>query len=247
MMTFEDLYKMLSKGKTAKEIRCELFSSVSSDINRTYFRHDSEMDFQTMSDVLKQNGYDLEILPHMTFSFPNTNNYWRIKLNNTTISIDATQMESGRVCTQIRYFQELGSQSYPIGTNDPQKFMDSIREADERYPEVLRVWESFKKEIRKFHKIKEMSESSIDAIVKEKLRGTGFEYNLTLEPTYVLLKVKMERGRCFEIKLPHNGFSDILTEDFVEEINKVATLLNGIKYTCKIQRCGNNINWFKSE
>lgn len=115
------------------------------------------------------------------------------------------------------------------------------------YPEILRTWESFEKEIIKFQKIKEISENSIEAIVREKLRGTGIEYNLTLEPTDVLLKVKMKRGRYFEIKLPHNGFSDILTEDFVDGINKVATLLNGIKYSCKIQNYGNNIEWFKSE
>ena len=71
---------------------------------------------------------------------------------------------------------------------------------------------------------------------------------VTLSTDSLIVTIYLADGCInFEIKLPHNGFSDILTGDFVEEINKVATLLNGIKYTCKIQRYGNNINWFKSE
>lgn len=238
MMTIEDLNKMLSKGKTESEIRQELFSSASKDIWNSC-RGGGEMNFKKMSDILKQNGYDLNQLPSETYW--NGSRYWYIKLNSTTITI-----RKGNGAT-IRYFEDYGADSWYIRYLNPERIMYSIREADERYPEILRVWESFEKEIRKFQKIREISESSIDTILREKLRGTGVEYNLTLEPTDVLLKVKMKRGRYFEVKLPHNGFSDILIDDFVEEINKVATLLNGIKYTCRIQRYGNNINWYKSE
>lgn len=238
MMTFEDLYKMLSKGKTESDIRYELIKSASRDIWEAY-SGDGKLNFKMMSAILKQNGYDLDQLPFETYW--NGSRYWYIKLNSTTITI-----RKGNGAT-IRYFQDCGADNWYIRYLNPEKFMDSIREADERYPEILRTWEAFEKEIRKFQRIRELSENSIEAIVKEKFRGTGIEYTLTLNPTDVLLKVKMKRGRYFEIKLPHNGFSDILSEDFVEEINKVATLLNGIKYTCRIQRYGNNINWFKSD
>lgn len=231
---------MLSKGKTESDIRYELIRSASRDIWEAY-SGDGRLNFKMMSAILKQNGYDLEQLPYRTYR--DTEKIWYLKLSNTTITI----MKGKGYGTSIKYFDESGAHYGDIKYLDPEKFMDSIREADEKYPEILRTWESFEKETRKFQKIREISENSIDAIVKEKLRGTGIEYNLTLNPTDVLLKIKMKRGRYFEIKLPHNGFSDILTGDFVEEINKVATLLNGIKYTCKIQRYGNNINWFKSE
>ena len=240
MITIDDLYRMLSKGKTESDIRYELIQSASRDIWEAY-SGEGKLNFRMMSAILKQNGYDLEQLPNRTFW--DRGKIWYIKLSNTTITI----MKGKGYGTSIKYFDESGAHSWDIRYLEPEKFMDSIREADEKYPEIISTWESFEKEIRKFQKIREISENSIDAIVREKLRGTGIKYNLTLEPTDVLLKVKMKRGRYFEIKLPHNGFSDILTGDFVEEINKVATLLNGIKYTCKIQRYGNNINWFKSE
>ena len=241
MMTFEDLYKMLSKGESSENIRAELFYSVSNDIREVYLGGEN-LDFKLMSKILKDNGFDLEQLPYE--SNWRGYKYWDIKLNNTTITVGGSEKGRG---PSIRYFEDVGAHNWYVSFLDPEKFMDSIREADERYPEILRVWESFEKEIRKFQKIRELSENSIDTIVREKLRGTGIQYNLTMNPTHVLLKVKMKRGRYFEVKLPHNGFSDILTDDFVEGVNKVATLLNSIKYTCKIQRYGNNINWFKSE
>lgn len=240
MMTIEDLYKMLSKGKTESDIRYELILSASRDIWEAY-SGEGKLNFKMMSAILKQNGYDLEQLPNRTYR--DTEKIWYLKLSNTSITI----MKGKGYGTSIRFFDESGAHYWDIKYLDPEKFMDSIREADEKYPEILRTWESFEKEIIKFQKIKEISESSIEAIVREKLRGTGIHYNLTLKPTYVMLKIKMKRGRFFEIKLPHNGFSDILTEDFVDGINKVAALLNGIKYSCKIQNYGNNIEWFNSE
>ena len=165
MMTFEDLYWMLSKGRTPAEIKEKLFSSASDDIGRSFYSR-CGMSFGNMSDVLMQNGYDF-------------------------------------VDSMILYFPDT-TREVPLSQIDCNKFIESIRQADEMHPEILQVWESFEKEIRKFQKIREISENSIDAIVRERLRSTGIEYNLTLEPTDALLKVKMKRGRYFEIRLPLN-------------------------------------------
>lgn len=243
MMTFEDLYWMLSKDKTPAEIKEKLFSSASDDICRSFRSKIFDMTFGAMSDILMQNGYDLKQLPCSSYY---QHYCWKIKLKNTTIRIMARKSGSNYVDVQIYYFLETSS-SVPQSQINCDKFIESIRQADEMYPEILRVWESFEKEMNKFRKIREMSENSIETLVKERLRSTGIEYNLTLEPTYVLLKVKMNRGRYFEIKLPHNGFSDILTEEFVDVVNKVASFWDNIKYTCKIQEYENYINWFKSE
>ena len=107
------------------------------------------------------------------------------------------------VDSMILYFPDT-TREVPLSQIDCNKFIESIRQVDEMHPEILQVWESFEKEIRKFQKIREISENSIDAIVRERLRSTGIEYNLTLEPTDALLKVKMKRGRYFEIRLPLN-------------------------------------------
>lgn len=66
MMTFEDLYKMLSKGKTESDIRYELIQSASRDIWEAY-SGEGKLNFKMMSAILKQNGYDLEQLPNRSF------------------------------------------------------------------------------------------------------------------------------------------------------------------------------------
>lgn len=239
MMTFDDLYKMLSTGRSIIGIRQQFFDNANRDIRELCLG--SGMDFNSLVEVLKENGYDLNNYESQEFR---GGTLWKIKLSNTTITVFKDQRKGKE---SINFYDDDCSSLWYISFFDKSKIMDAIREADARCLEVFRVWATFEKEINKFEKVREISENAIVSLVKEKLRGTGIEYNLTLEPTDVLLKVKMKRGRYFEIKLPHNGFFDILTEDFVDGVNKVATLLNGIKYTCRIQRYGQNINWFKSE
>lgn len=238
MMTIEELKSMLSKGKGTDEIRKQFFNQATEDIRELCLG--SGMDFDSLGEVLKENGYDLKDYEPQKYW---NGMFWKVKLSNTTITLYRRYRGRGL----MKFYDDEESSAWYISFFDKSKIMDAIREADARCPEVFRVWATFEKEIKKFEKVREISENAIESLVKEKLKGTGIEYNLKLEPTDVFLKIKMKRGRFLEIKLPHKGFSDILSDGFIKDINSVAQALNSIRYTCRIQRYGNNINWFKSE
>jgi len=237
MITLEDVKKLLVQGKEHAEIRRLFFRSIDDDLHSSF--SGSGLNMPGLTTRLKDIGINLNQLPYKNDVMGKP--WWTVKLKNTTITI------SQILHPTIRLFPDNGAYDWYLKYINPEKIIDAIKEADMNYPRYLQIWADYEKEITKFSKVRVLSEVAIENVVKEKLRGTGIEYNLVFEPTDVLLKIKMRRSRYFEVKLPHKDFSDILTDTLIDDIRKVSSLLNGMRYTCKIQRFGPTIKWLRSE
>ena len=238
-MTKEDVKRKLANGRSMEEIRGEYFREAS---ERLFEICDGGSNMKAHDAIAILNKAGIDIDPSSGTEY--WNGYrWEHKLKITTITITSgTRGGNGAI-----YLDSYCSRGRYLWAIDPDKLATAVKEADARYPQMLKEWAELEKECIKFQKVKGLSEEAITAIVKEKLMGTGLEYNLTMNPTNVLLRIKMKRARYFEIRLPHDKFSDILTDTLLEDIRNVAGLLNGIKYECKIARYGNDQTWHKSE
>ena len=239
IMTKEDVKRKLANGKSTKEIRRDYFREAS---DRLFEICDgsSNMKAHDAIAILREAGIDID---------PSSGKEcwrgyeWKYKMTNITLTIRGGD-RGGKA--SICIIPDCGYSRY-LWSVDSDKLAAAVKEADAQYPQILREWAELEKECIKFQKIKDLSEEAITAIEKEKLMETGLEYNLTMNPTYVLLRIKMRRARYFEIRLPHDRISDILTDALLEDIRNVAGLLGGIKYECRIARYGNDQTWHKSE
>ena len=238
IMTKEDVKRKLANGKSTEEIRGDYFWEASIRLFEICNGSFSMKAHDAIA-VLKEAGIDIDPSSGQECQ---CGYEWKHKMTNITLIIRG----GGRwIDASICIVPDSGFRRLLFV--DPAKLAAAVKEADARYPQILREWAELEKECIKFQKIKDLSEEAITVIVKEKLMGTGLEYNLTMNTTYVLLRIKMRRARYFEIRLPHDKFSDILTDALLEDIRNVAGLLNGIKYECRITRYGNDQTWHKSE
>lgn len=233
-----DLHNKLKNGWSIQQVRNSFFTHKQREI--VHYSSVESLSFQVAKLKLKEIGLDLKKEDEQE-SFAGYK-YWKFPLDHTTITINTSWNHKG---IYIKYFQETSDLLYI--TADIKELTSILKKADESYPEFLREWAEIEKECNKYLKVKELSENAIVALVQEKLKGTGLEYNLTLENAFVLLKVRMKRGRFFELRIHHDKFQELLTDSLVEEIKTISETCDGISCDFRVGRYGNNVTWYKSE
>ena len=238
-MTDKELQKRLESGETLNEIRRAYIREVDGR------RHDGLTGGTTclamLKNALKRKGIDLDTHQCMQGLF---GPYWIIKLKNIVIKI---YVRGSRLRLTYHHNENDCAGDYDIQGKNPISVVNSILEADAQYPDLLARLKDIEREYNKFQKVRNISEQSISMLVRDKFGGSGLRYNLTLQPTRVLLRVKLRRGRFFEVTLPHDKFSDILTDNLVCEIRQVAESVDRLGYEIRVARHGSREKWVESE
>lgn len=242
-MTNEELQKKLEKGVTLEEIRAQYIREV--NVKRYNHLARGTMNLASLKASLKRIEIDLDTLPSEEGYYGPS---WTVKLKNTEIRI-SDRSTKGHPTLALWYYNNLKDHTngWYLSGKDPDSVVSSILEADAHYPELISRLSEIDREYNKFQTIKNISQESISLLLKEKFSGSGLKYNLTLQPTKVLFKVKLKRSRFFEVALPHDNFANILTDSFVSEIKRVAESIDGLKYNIRIARYGSSEKWFESE
>jgi len=249
MITLDEVHKMLERGITTNGIQSAFFDSVESDIITLKCSKErmNEAQFKRMLDTEFGINIDFLIWKEVPCTIYKCCD---MKLKNATIRLTKYNTSFSSVTHRffdIEFWPDLSIHSWRLEWFAPDTLVHVFNTVDERYPEILRAWKDYEKECLKFYKVRKFSEDAITQLVKDKLKGTNFEYNLTMNPTNILIKVKMKRARFFEITIPHKNYYEILSDSFIENIRKVSRLIDEFKCNCRIQGYGNNLRWFKSE
>lgn len=153
----------------------------------------------------------------------------RIKLKNVTFKM--VHSEAYRLGVRIGFF--VGNNLFDITRNEENAIARVFLEIDRLYPQWENEWSEIYIEISKLTKNIDIAVLSTNALVRNKLKGSGLQYHLEHASGISHISVKINDNRQICIPIPHNDIAGTISK-LPETINKTTALLDQIHENIRI-------------
>lgn len=248
-MTDEKIYDLIASGLDDNYI-CEQYLKDTITQYKYYTSIGSDYDISPLLKTIEENGFTmlLENVRVNDVKYPyNVGFNWQFQKGlivlNIMILVKNVSFQRVMQVTIIPNMED----SYLSWNINPSELKDHLSMwADAIESRILHI-EDFKHHCAIMRKKYEISQKSIDALIKTQLHDSGYPYTMRQNEAKTLLKIKLKYGRQIEINSSPFNFQKNLV-GLIDKVKKIEELMNSFRsMSVKVTYQNPIENWIKGE
>ena len=161
----------------------------------------------------------------------------KIDLNNSSLNI--FRSDGGHWCLYIHFQDYYLNLGYKLLTKE------LVQQIDTRLPAWLSETQQILYDTQKKEKADQIGRNSIRILVKQRMKETGWEYQLSTEKDNLLLAVKLQKKRMLKVTLPANNMER--AKRLLAELGDYVSAIDSVPMNFRISFQSNKIPWEKND
>lgn len=161
----------------------------------------------------------------------------KIDLNNSSLNI--FRSDGGHWCLYIHF------QDYNLDFGYKLLTKELVQQIDTRLPAWLSEAQQILYDTQKKEKADQIGRNSIRILVKQRMKETGWEYQLSTENDNLLLTVKLQKKRMLKVTLPADNMER--AKRLLAELGDYVSAIDSVPMNFRISFQSNKIPWKKND
>lgn len=164
----------------------------------------------------------------------------KIDLKNSNLNIFKFLWNGG-----FRWGLNIDFQNYTLGFGYKLLTKELVQQIDTRLPAWLSEVQQIMYDVQKKEKADQIGRNSIRILVKQRMKETGWEYQLSTEKDNLLLTVKLQKKRMLKVTLPADNMER--AKRLLAELGDYVSAIDSVPMNFRISFQSNKIPWEKND